>query len=167
MVNELPIFYIKPSSIKAKVLEILRTVYPLTINDIHSELSKISRKKIKYHTVYETIKNLEKQGILKKKDSKYLINYDWILRNKDYIDKLQFNYAKTLNKDPMFPESTDIANAQVLTYSSLEEFDDALKSFENDFIEKTNKKHDNIIIWCTKHSWWSLLYMKEEINPSL
>ena len=158
------IFCLKEGSIKAIVLEIFRTEHPLTINNIHQKVKEISRQDIKYHTVYETIKNLEQQKILKKKGPVYLINYDWILKNKDYINNLQLNYAKNLKKDPLFFDSIDIANAQIINFNSLEKFDEALKDFEDEFITNTKKNEENTIIWRTKHSWWCLLYMTEQLD---
>lgn len=164
MVKRPSIFCLKEGSIKAIVLDILSSEYPLTIHNLHLKVKEKSKQDIKYHTVYETIKTLEKQKILKKKGTAYLINYNWILMNRDFIDNLQLNYARTLKKDPLFLESANIANAQILTYNSLEKFDEALKDFEDEFINNATKNKQNTVIWLTKHSWWCLLYMKEPLD---
>ena len=128
MVKEQSRLCFKKGSIKSKILEILSSEFPLTIINIHLKVNEKSRQNIKYHTVYETIKSLENQKVLKKNGSVYLINYDWILKNKNYINKLQLNYARILKKEPLFIGSGDIANAQIFTYGSLEKFDEALKA---------------------------------------
>jgi DNA-binding PadR family transcriptional regulator len=131
-------------SIKDNIITLLSNEPPLTIKEIHSRISK--NKTISYQAIFKTLKQLDSDGVLEKKGTKYIISQKWIEQLKKFVNNLseKTNY-------------TQISESQIMEFDTLYLFfETMLDLFSSDilFKECSHKFGGGII----RHLWWPLSF---------
>ena len=79
---------------KNQIIQILSNEYPLTAKKIYERLQKQYSSTISYQGVHKTIKELEKNSIIERKNNDYLLNVEWLHQSKNSLEKIEKKYLK-------------------------------------------------------------------------
>jgi len=81
------------SSSKEIIIQILSEEWPLSSKQIHSKIRRYG-KSVSYQAVHKTLKELIKNNVLKRSDSKkYKINLTWVYRLENTCSNIAANYS--------------------------------------------------------------------------
>ncbi len=136
---------ILPNKVENGILNILSTSYPKKASEVHKALES-ENITVSYKYVYKSLQNLDKQKIIEKKDSKYLLSKHYIKSLKSLVDDAskcyEINQNVFLNK----------LNSSILSI---------LKKDEQDKIYNDMLKHLNGEILNKLDEWYSAYYDPE------
>ncbi len=137
---------------KELILDVLATDGMLTAKEIYSRLKAKHDYKATYHAVYGLLVALINSKVLLREGNKYCISPAWIDGVYEFLQRI--NGKKT--------KMVEIKHAKIFSFETLETADDYLKQFEKKFLSEA-RGGDKIICWHTTHSWWNIVYSKDQL----
>lgn len=139
------------NSSKGLVVGVLSEEWPLSTKEIFARVKKSS--KLSYQAVHKTIKSLEGEKVLVKRDGKYLIDSVWVDSVFDFASSLKKNIS---SGEQVFPLKNE------LVFSTVYEVDQFLASFAKTL--KPTKEDSFALHW---HHLWIPLFFSNETYKSM
>jgi hypothetical protein len=138
----------KSSSSKDLVVSVLSREWPLSAKEIFSRVRKDSKVNLSYQAVHKVILLLVKEGVVAKKEGKYLISSVWADSLFDFSQSLKKNLS---SGEEVFPLTRE------LVFSSVYEIDKFLADFAKTL--KPTKDDSFALHW--HHLWIPLFFSKD------
>jgi phosphoserine phosphatase len=128
------------NSMKDLIILTLSQEWPLTVRKIHNAIEK-SRASVTYHAVHKAVRQLVKQGVLKKERNGYLISIEWIEQMSGLVEGMKNNYL--YNKPLYLPglkEFKQEGDTQIFTFENLAEADSYRKRLQWEYLSSKAAK---------------------------
>jgi len=148
-------------STKDLVISTLMYEHPLNLAKITNSIKKKFHASVTFQGVRKAVNQLVENGVVLKEGKEYSLNKDWVLRLRDFVEKLQESY---------FTESTGIKEIQAIgediklyTFDNLIDLDKFWnkvigKWFDND----AESSHEKFYVQQSGHTWYVLGQLEEE-----
>lgn len=146
-------FIFNKDSQKQRIFNLLIKSSNKTAKQIYFSLKKNDINNFTYQSIFKSLGELCKDGILIKRHLNYEINFDWIDNQIDYLKNLK---KVGEYKNILFNSK----NVEMFLFNNLEDVDKFIQSKVLLFTEELNIKET---YWKTPHCWWLIGYpMTEE-----
>ncbi len=126
---------LKSGSTRDVIINLLSDRWPLSAKKIYIAVRKT--KRVSYHAVYKTVKQLVFGGVLEENDKNYYLSKKWIENVSNFSQKLSANYAKRFSGQP-----------NTLVFETAADVDNYLMSMPSE-------EGDVRVVQC-RHLWWAL-----------
>jgi len=149
---------------KDYIISILGYDWPLTIKKIYNLVRKKYGHAVTYQAVYKTVNELNKKGVLEKKNNQYQIDLKWLKHLHMFTEVIESNYY---TKDRLkliegVKDARKEGNINVLTFETLFDVEKYLYYLQKHYI-LSSKKKETICIH-HNHEWRPIFYLRAEYN---
>ena len=143
----------KPISAEDFIILSLSKKFPLSAKEIYSSIRREGFE-ISYQAVHKKLKDLEKQSVLAKQGSKYLINRNWILNTKHLLESMDKSLIKSNEK----------AEAKEAVCLSFDSYNDFATHMLEELAKERELEPGGICTTCQKHLYWILSISKRDYD---
>jgi len=139
-------------SVKNHIVEILGVQWPLSIKKIFNRVKKLGVS-VTYQAVHKSIKQLEKEGIIKKENGSYFLNKKWIKNMHVKFRDIEENYSD--NGVPFCGKTFSDSDIKFFSFNKIFDMD----QFNIEHLKNRKRKR---VYTQSQHLWWSLFQFKNE-----
>ncbi|NQV91199.1 hypothetical protein HQ489_01885 [Candidatus Woesearchaeota archaeon] len=150
----------KKEGVKDLVFTILIKEYPLKIIQLTNFIKKRYGKSVTFQAVRKAVLELTSEGVLTKREDKFLVNKKWVLEIKTMMDDLFVN----LNKNLTTPKDIHSVSegVSVFTFHSLNELMKFWQDLIDDWYAHSKRGDYKINCYQAAHAWEGLLHLDRE-----
>lgn len=140
-----------PASTEDFIILALSQRFPLSAKEIYSTLRR-GGFEASYQAVHKKLKELEKDSIIVKDGRKYLINRNWILNAKSFLERMDRDLIRSDKK-------VEAKEAVCLSFDSYNDFSTHMLE---EFVKERELEPGGICVTCQKHFYWILSISKRD-----
>jgi len=116
---------------------------------------------ITYQAVRKAVDVLSKQGVLTKKDKRYDLNKEWLLKTKTFFDKLLTTY-ETGKGVPNFTSELVKENYAVYSFRNLFELDNFWADIMYYWADHLKAGEERKVLCSVYYAWWPIINLGSE-----
>jgi hypothetical protein len=149
----------KPKNVKDIVFTILSKESPLSIIQISNKIRKEYNLQVTYQAARKAIDNLCEKSCIEKRNKKYSIKKEWVLKLKSFFDSLLTNY-ETKRETKLFSRNLAKEDYAIYTFNNLLDLDNFWGGLINNWArkEKSSKTYYSYV----NYHWWLLINLGSE-----
>lgn len=147
------------SSLKSKIINLLANQHPLSPIKIHNILKKDASSTQGYQATYKSLKELENEGVLYKKNKEYELDLNWVEKIYQTLDLISQNYASKSGK-----KITSAKYIKTIEFDSISSFERYYYGLRKKFVEEAEKykEDDRVLGLWAPHCYFALMDPKKE-----
>jgi adenylate kinase family enzyme len=147
-------------NVKDLVISALMYNYPLTLIKLTNTIKKKFSAKVTFQGVRRAVNSLVDEEIILKINREYKLNQEWILKMKDFFDKLNDSYS---NPDGEILNIEELGeDVKIYTMKNLIEADKLWNKTIKKWFERDKNKKSEIYAQFAGHTWYVFGQMGEE-----
>src|SRR3989344_6395321 len=146
---------------KDLVFSILTKEHPLSLIELSNRVRKEYNLQITYQAVRKAVDVLHRQGVLTKKEKKYDLNKEWILKTKTFFDKLLTTY-ETGKEVHAFTAELVKENYAVYSFRNLFELDNFWSDIMYYWADHLKPGENRKCLFYGHYVWWPIINLGSE-----
>jgi len=148
-------------NVKDLVFSVLTAEQPLSMIELFNRIRRQYNVSITYQAVRKSVNMLQSQGVLLKKDKKYSISKEWVLKLKSFFDRMLTTYESGKGVHA-FTKDIGKENYAVYTLNSLFELDNFWGDILWHLADSLGKNEERISFNYGHYIWWMLINLGRE-----
>jgi hypothetical protein len=156
----LPMLATSDKSVENLILNTVKDNPDVSAKRVYNSITKAGIT-VTYHKVFEKMQDMVKKGIMVKNDRLYSVSNVWVERTFNFM--VRMDNKKILKENPYFEQVSNMTNAKVLSFNSLEMFLEFLNGVRGKFIDNC-RGDNNEILWLGNHVFGPFMYTKTRIS---
>jgi hypothetical protein len=134
------------SCTKSKIIGVLNNESPLTAKQVYNRITKQGIS-VRYHKVYENIRDMISLGILVKEDMSYSLSDKWVMDTSVTMERIKVR--QIVRRVDTTKEKNGISS---MIFDSYKDYVRFIRNYDKYFIENVNPNENNMICWLAYHA---------------